>query len=55
MIKFNSNYAAERASEMTKLAIEHGLIPSGDTPSETGKNIVEVFSSIFDGLTSDTN
>lgn len=50
--KFNSEAAMSIAVELTKLAIEHGLIIKGTNTEETAKEVTKFLHTVADSLES---
>ncbi len=50
MALLNNEAALHRAKELTTTAMEHNMIPTGNTPSKTAENVYEFFKTLYENL-----
>ncbi|MEG0093184.1 MAG: hypothetical protein RR945_01990 [Erysipelotrichaceae bacterium] len=55
MVKMNDEFALNQAIELTKIALEQGLVYRGSDSEETAKEVVTFINTLFDGFTKENN
>lgn len=55
MVKMNDEFALKQAIELTKIALEQGLVDRGHDSKETAQEVVTFLNTLFEGFTEENN